>query len=117
MTKIIPPPTIRAPAPMVMSLIRLRTTLNRLGRRAAGTCTSTLPKKPSWRPTSSRAPATASTGLRMIVDGAAISGSELLGDECEVERGHYEVHKEDEDEGDDDALVDGVAHALGPALA
>src|SRR5438309_7453404 len=94
-TKIIPPPTMRAPAPTVMSLMRLNTTANRLGRRAAGIWTSTFPKKPSWRPTSSREEATASTGLRIAWAGEAID-SELLRNQSEVEGGHYEVGEEDE---------------------
>src|SRR5207253_4027688 len=116
MTKTMPPPTISAPAPMVMSDMRFITTLMRLGRSAAGTWTITLPANPSWRPTSSKAAAVASKGLRTTDAGVAIS-SELLRDQCEVQGGHHEVDEEDQDEGDDDALVDGIAHALGAALA
>src|SRR5437588_11798117 len=117
MTKTIPPPTIRAPAPMVMSLMRLKTTGRRLGRRAAGICTSTLAKNPSWRPNSSSPSLMAATGLRTTSTGEAMfSALELLRDDGEVEGGHHEVGEEDEDERDDDALVDGVAHAFGAAL-
>src|SRR5206468_2174851 len=100
----------------VMSDMRFITTLMRLGRSAACTWTITFPANPSWRPTSSKAAAVASNGLRTTDPGVAIS-SELLRDQCEVQRCHHEVDEEDEDEGDDDALVDGVADALGAALA
>src|SRR5437762_4951729 len=56
-------------------------------------------------------------GDRYVSARAAISGrSELLRDEVEVQGGHDEVQEEQQEERDYHGLVDGVAHALGPAL-
>ena len=54
-TNTMPPPTISAPAPIVMSLMMSKTTPMRLGRSACGTSRSTRIEKPIWRPTSSKA--------------------------------------------------------------